>query len=183
MRSGAVHGEPVGTRAGFLAAFVGGESSSSRLLLEPNDRSKGPFMAKVTGSLMADLLRFRTGDAMSSDRFLVLKSRTALSALATRGDFSGGVIVFTGNRTGGGDDDDDDVINGDEEGTMVAKRGGTGWKTEATVSSPADSNDSPEEHRFSTGGGGVLDNGCESDSLMEVGLSSTLQQQVRVELG
>lgn len=119
--------------------------------------------------------RFSTGETFSSGRFFVLKSSTALSLLvATTGDFNGGVVAFTGNNRGG---DEDDEIRGDDADTMVDKRGGTGWKTDATDSSSAESNDSPDEQRSNIGGGGVADERCASGvSLVEIGLSPALKQ-------
>lgn len=159
MGNGDVHGEVGAIRAGFLWALVATESSSSRFLFEPSDRSSGPLV-RVNGDslgMLADLLRFRTGDGFSSRRFLVLKSSTeplSLLGVARSGDLSGGVAGFAGNNKGG--EEDDEMRGEDAVGTMVANRGGTGWNTEVTVSSLVDSNDSPDEHRFRTGGGGVL---------------------------
>lgn len=146
-------------RAGFLWALVATESSSSRFLFEPSERSSGPLV-RVNGEslgVLADLLRFKTGDGFSSERFLVLKSRTeplSLLGTASSGDLSGGVAGFTGNNNGG--EDDDEIRGDDAVGTIVANRGGTGLNIEVTVSSLVDSNDSPDEHLFRTGGGGVL---------------------------
>ena len=125
-------------------------------MFEPNDRSRGPFATNVCSAEDADLLRFSTGERFCSGRFFVLKSSTALSALPplTIGDLRGGVVAFTGNNIGG---EEEDEIRGDDADTMVDKRGGTGWNTEAVDSSPADSNDSPDEQRSRIGGGGVAE--------------------------
>lgn len=104
----------------------------------------------------------------------MLKSSTAFSLLATTGDLSGGVVALTGNNRGG---EDEDEINGDDADTMVAKRGGTGWKTDATDSSSAESIDSPDEHLSNIGGGGVADERCGIGvSFVEIGLSPALKQ-------
>ena len=127
MNKGDVHGDEGGIRAGFLWAFVTGESSNSRFLVEPSDKSSGPLPTKADVSLdpEADLLRFNTGVTFSSAHFFVLKSRTALFSLplAEVGDLSGGVAAVTGNNKGG---DDEEEMSGEDADTMVAKRGGTG---------------------------------------------------------
>lgn len=133
MSNGDVHGEVGAMRFGFLGALVtNGESSSSLFLLEPRERSSGPLVMVNEESLpadeLADLLRFSTGDRFSSERFLVLKSRTeAVSLLLvapSSGDLSGGLAGVTGNNKGG--EEDDEMSGEDAVGTIVANRGGTG---------------------------------------------------------